>query len=481
MSYKDKIINKLKKGYTPVEVSPREDLTSTYKKIFKPIVDKKDLDFFIALFETNEVILRAWSFLGLYHILQERNVKEDDIKLKIQKIILELLKDDREIYYYGGSSEIRTSLREHHLRRICELDNNLIYKPVLEYVKSFENGGNYFIAELIEKVLSKSSDKTIENLIIRFSKSVDNNDLNFISYIINSFDSLGQMIVLNEKETITELFKNYLVEIKDDKRKNQEIINKKRELQKNIFRVGALLDLPLEEETLEFLESLKYPYHSLDQIAKRYKNNKKFKSILLKKLEESNNPRFIADILKSILILKDNIQNWKQLIIDNIKKYQIVDGILTTAMQESEVLNEDMVLSFLTESNKWNLEFIREFFINNPEFLDKWQNLRNEFIRILKLFDTRAEDFEKTKKIKEMILKLIIDLKRVDLTKYCLENFKNLKEEELKKLSLFPILKFGQEDILIELKELMKNDADSAKFVRRFWSRLERNDWRFFY
>ena len=481
MSYKEKIISKLKKGYTPIEVSPKEELTSTFKKIFKPIVNRRDLNFFFELFNTNNVILRAWSFLGLYHILSEGSVDQEQDKLKIQKIILDILNDKREIIYYGGSSEIRTSLREHNIRRICELDNSLIFEPVFKYVKNFDNGIDNVIAELLENVLAKYPDSSIESLILDYSKRINKDDFYMKAHIINAFQNLGQTIELKKKDSITELLKTYLNEIKDDKTNDQEIKNKRWELQKCIFKVGTILGLALEEETIEFVESLKYPFDSLDQIAKTYKNNEKFKSILLKKLKETKNARLVSDILKSILVLKDNIENWKELVIEYVKKYQIIDGNLIKEMQESNLVNEEMIITFLNEGSKWNLDFIREFFINNPELLDEWQKLRNEFIRFLKIFETSNQNLNKIKEVKEMILKLIIDLKREDLTPYCFENFKNLEEEELKKLALFPILKFGKEDLLLQLKEYMKNNAGSAKFVIRFWGRLERNDWRFFY
>jgi len=44
MLYKDKIINNLKKGYSPIEASPKEELTSIFKNAFKPIVDRQDLN-----------------------------------------------------------------------------------------------------------------------------------------------------------------------------------------------------------------------------------------------------------------------------------------------------------------------------------------------------------------------------------------------------------------------------------------------------
>ncbi|MFX1497738.1 MAG: hypothetical protein ACFFBH_09445 [Promethearchaeota archaeon] len=478
MSYKEKIVNKLRKGYSPIEVSPKDELTSTFKNIFKPIVNKKDLNFFLDLFDTNEVILRAWSFLGIFYILEESKIVEEDIKLRIQNVISEMLKDKREVLYYGGSTEIRTSLREHHVRRICELDNSLVFEPVFEYCKSFEGEIDYVIGELLENIVAKTPDPLIETLILRQGKKVRRGDYNLNTYIVKAFENLGKIVELKDINAITELFKMYLTEIKEEKRNNQELLNNKMELKKNIFRVAAVLALPLEEETLEFLTTLNYPFDSLDQIAKSYKTNERFKKILLQKLNESENPRLITDILKAILVLKENIENWKEIVIDYIKKYQIIDGPLIIEMQELNTLNEDKIVSFLNSGDNWSLDFIREFLVTNPEILDKLQALKREFIRILENFDDNENNLEEKK---ELVLKLIIDLKKTDLVEYCLKNFEYFKDENLKKLSLFPILKFGEEKLLLALKELMKGNDEIAKFVRQFWSRLERNDWRFFY
>ncbi|MGB5910757.1 MAG: hypothetical protein WBH31_06140 [Promethearchaeia archaeon] len=484
MSYKEKIISKLRKGYSPIEESPKDELTSIYKQAFKPLVDKKNVDIFFEVYETNEVLLRAWSFLGIYHILKEKNIIDEEQKLKIQKIILEVLNDKREISYYGGSIEIRTSLREHHVRRICELDTTLIFEPVFEYCNSFEGEVDEVIVDLLENILAKVTNPAIEPLFLKHAKNISKGEFNMKIHIVNAFENLGQIIELKEIDTITDLFKIYLNEIEYDKNNDQENLNKKKRLHKNILRVAAIIDLDLEEETLQFVDSLKYPYSSLDQIAKKYKTNKKFKSILLGKLKESNNPRFITEILKAILVLKENIENWKDLVIEQVKKYQLTDGILITEMQESNLINEEMILSFLSKGESWYLDFIREYLIYHPEILDEWQGLKNEFIRVLKLFDFPEQslgNYEVGKVKKELILKLIIDLKRGDLVKYCLENFENLDDDHLKKLALFPILKFGEESLLLKLKELMKKNEETAKFVRRFWGRLERNDWRFFY
>ena len=244
------------------------------------------------------------------------------------------------------------------------------------------------------------------------------------------------------------------------------------------------MELGLEEETLDFIESLEHPCHSLDEIAKRYRNNNRFKSIFLKKLQETVNPHFITEILKAILIMKDQIENWKDLVIDKVKKYHIIDGPLITEMEGSNLISEDMILSLLVDGDKWSLEFIREFFVNNPKMLDEWQTILEEFITILELdenSDELSDGYQEILDKKEIIFKIIIDIQKEDLIKYCFENFKNLKDEKLRKIALFPILKFGNESLMLSIKELMKNDANIASLVLNFIDSLNRNDWKFFY
>ena len=80
-----------------------------------------------------------------------------------------------------------------------------------------------------------------------------------------------------------------------------------------------------------------------------------------------------------------------------------------------------------------------------------------------------------------MILKLIIDLQVEELVTICLENLKSLEDKNLKKLAVFSILKFGEESLLLELKELMKKDNDLAKVVLNLIDSLDRNEWKFYY
>ncbi|MFX0074853.1 MAG: hypothetical protein ACFE96_05390, partial [Candidatus Hermodarchaeota archaeon] len=282
-----KIITKLRKGYTPVELSSKANLTSTFKNLFKPLVKRKDFNLLFELFDTNEVILRAWSFLGLYLVLEETSVYEEERIEKIQKIVMEVLNDSREISYYGDSAELRTSLREHHVRRICELNKKLSYKPVLEYCLSFDKVTDNVISDLIENVVSKSDDPKVELLILRLANNISVRDFHIKNQMVKSFENLSQEGGVKSLNDITKLFKSYLIQIKEEKITDEEFLKNVKSLQENIFRVGAILGLTLEEETLEFVSSLRYPYSSLFLIAKRYNTNDKLVSIILRKLEES--------------------------------------------------------------------------------------------------------------------------------------------------------------------------------------------------
>lgn len=481
-SITQKIIEKLRKGYAPVELSPKANLTSTYKSIFKPLVNRKDFDLLFELFDTNEVILRAWSFLGLHHILEETSVYEEERIKRIQAKILDVLKDYREISYFGDSGELHTSLREHHIRRICELNKTLSFKPAFEYCLSFDKLTDSVVADLIENVVSKTTAPNVEPLILKLANNTSVRDYHLKNQMVKSFEILSQEGEVTKLNEVTSLFKSYLTQIKEDKITDQEFLKNVKSLQENIFRVGAILELSLEEETLEFVDSLRYPYSSLYLIAKRYYNNDKFLSIILKKLEESDNPNLISEILKAILVLKEKIENWEDIIIKKVKKFQIVDGSLINDMQESNLINQEMIVSLLNEGDKWSLEFVREFLIDNSEKIEEWQDVKDDFIKILKLTLIKTSDKkENLLKKKEMVLKVIIDLQVEELIKICLENLQNLEDKNLIKLAAFSILKFGEENLMLELKELMKKDADLAKIVLNFIDSLDRNEWKFFY
>ena len=338
------------------------------------------------------------------------------------------------------------------------------------------------VSDLIENVVSKTAAQNVESLILRLANNTGLREFHLKNQMVKSFENLSQERDVTKLNEIASLFKSYLTQINEGKITEQEFLKNVKFLQENIFKVGAILGLSLEEETLEFVNSLRYPCSSLYLIAQRYYNNDKLVSIILTKLEESKNPNFISEILKAILVLKDKIENWEEIIIENVRNFQIVDGSLINDMQESNLINQELIVNLLNEGGKWSLEFIRESLNDNPEMLEQWQDVKNEFIKILKLATVKNSDEKQTLlKKKEMIIKLIIDLQVEELVNLCLKNLQSIEDKNLKKLAVFSILKLGEESLLLELKALMKKDEDLAKVVLDLINSLNRNEWKFFY
>ncbi len=484
MSYKEKIIKQLRRGYSPIETGPKEEINRIFKNAFKPRVDRNDLDLFFELCESNETKLKAWGFLGIYNILNDKNITNAKEKSRLQKIIRDVLNDRNEIQYFGGSTEISASLREHHIRRICALNKSITFDPVYEYIVSLNGKTDDVIGELLEQVLTRVPDPRVEMLIIEHTKNLPNNNFILKYHMINAFENLGQGIQFQKKGVITEFFKNSLIEINQDQSDSKEINQRKIKLKRAVIKSAAILDLDLEEETLRFLKELEQPYDNLTHIAKKYKNNQKFTTILLKKLEVSQNPHLIKDLLIAILIAKESIENWKDLITENLNKYQIIDGELIEEIQKTDLYNEDNLLNLLKEGETWKLEFIREFFKINPEKFKQWLKFREELIQILTFFKAPNESWDKypsIKEKKELVIKLLIDLEWTDMARYCVENFKNLEDTQLRKMALFFIIKFGKDELMLELKEFLKNDKESAVFFKKFWRNMENREWKFFY
>jgi len=494
MINKEKILRQFRRGYAPLE--SQEKISSVFKNTFKPLIKIQNLEFFLELCETNETLLRAWGYLGIYHILEEKTL--EDIKYKsgfslsrLYDAIRKLLNDRDEISYFGGSTKVQVSLREHHFRRISCLDKSFTFEPIFEGFNSVKETDTV-IVELLENVLTKVADLKIEPVLLYHANNLSKSDFISKVRILHGLENLGINKVLTDKNIISNIFKTYLNDIEEDKTefeekdesKKREIKTKKKYLRDNIFRLAAILDLDLESETLAFVEGLTYPYRSLHLIAEKYQTNEKFRGILLKKLQETVNPNFITEILKSILVVKRNIENWKDLVMEYINKYELIDGDLIIEIEKVNLLSESMLTHFLIKGDKWHLEFLKEFLINNPKKLEVWLEFRAQFIKILNFFrkeDVREEGVQNFKEKKEFALRLIIDLERRDMIDLCLENFKNLEDDMLKKLCLFAIINFGNDEVWINLRKLMNRDKNIDDYVKRFWRNLERREWKFYY
>ena len=478
MVQKEQIINRLRKGYVPVEFAVDPKLASIYKSAYKRLVDKQDLEFFMEIFEINEVLLRAWGFLGIYEILKAKSYMNEEYIPRLKQIILALLNDERKISYFGGNIEITSSLRVHHIDRICDLDIALTFEPGFQYVESFTGPPDEVVTQVIEKILTISKDPRVELLMIRSARKIETNQIAIKYDLINAFEKLGQNTQIKNKESVGNIFKIYLDSLEFGQASSKEELEKKK-LLRNILRVAAILGLNLEPETLEFFKSLDIPFKELYQIAKNYKENEEFKNLLLKKIQETDNPHFMKDLLKALLMMREEIPNWRQLALDKILKFELIEGDLITIIQEVGLFDEKLLTQFMKEGEDWQVEFVREYLKHNPERMDEWTTFREQFISILSTFREPIEHSVVQKK--ELAIKIIIDLERKDMVKYCLENFKQINNEEIRKLALFALIHLGSKKSLTDLKKFVKGNQELTNLVKDFWSKLERQDWKFYY
>jgi hypothetical protein len=475
----EKIQQNLSKGYTPQSQGAPKRIANIYDKTFKPLVNRKNLEAFFKIYENNDPILKAWAFLGIYQVLENKTYETEKRLDTLHEIVLDLLDDNREIKYISGEIETKTTLRKHHVSRVCWLNPEFVFEPVYKYCKSSIGKLDKVVSTLLEEILSKHPNQKIETLLLDYADEAQKHQLFARRHIIKAFENLGQNFDLKNRPQIESIFRNYLNDLEDT-----PASDKKRVLKDNIIRISAKIDLNMEKETFTFLRNLKRPYDALKIIAQKYKSNDKLHSILLQKLNETNNRNFINDILRAILVIQDEIPNAKEIIIENVKKNRLNQIDLIIDLTEENLLNENLILNFLQEGKDWQLEFVREFLITFGDVLSEWEELQKEIISILNSFEDEGIELKPEMELykkKKMLLQLIIDLKWEEMVEYCIKNFASLQNDKLRKMALFSIITFGNDKNLTDLRRLMDKNKATEKYVKNFWDYLERRDWKFYY
>lgn len=482
----DGIIRELSKGYAPQREGAKPRIMKIYDKTFKPLVNRKYLDTFYKLYEYDDPTVKAWAFLGIYQILENKTYLYGEDKERLDNIIVDVLNNNQKFSYYSGDIETTTSIRTHHARRISWLHPDIVFEPVYEYVKDKAPKMDKVIGELLVELISKEKDPKVEALLLEFAENLSSSDIDSKLTLIRALENYNQNKELDDKDQVKKVFKRYLdlIWAQIEESGNKSLSNEQQILEQELIRVGAELELNLESETLEFVEKLDHPFDALDKVAEHYKENERFRTILMEKLGETQNQRFLKDILKAIALIQNKIPNCQELVIEKIKKYEFNDTDLIINLMESELLNEHSILEMLNESEDWQLEFVREFLNLYPKKLESWSAIRDEIISILTSFPDseigKNSDSEFYRK-KKFSLQVVIDLKHSELVKYCLDNYSQLHNDELRKMALFAIITFGDDKLLLELRELMKEDEDTRKYVKKFWDQLERREWKFYY
>lgn len=479
MENTEAIIRKLSKGYTPQSEGAKPRIAKVYDLTFEPLVRRKKLELFFDLYEQKDPIVKAWAFLGIYKIMENKSYESKDTLNRFHEIVIDVLHNPQEISFFSGSIETETTLRQHHSKRISWLDQYFVFDPVLEYCNSMVGQIDKVVSSLLRDVLTENPNSQVENLIIEHAKNTPKNAYDVKLHLLESFENLKQHKSLTKTGEITKIIKSYLSDL--EKSKDEALKKKKRILKDKIIEIGAKLDLDLEEETIKFIEKLERPYNALKLLAKKYKDNEQFRNLLLEKLESTINHYFITDILRAIIVLKENINNWKELVIENVKKYELSDADLIIDLTEANLLSQEMLINYLQKGSEWHLEFIREFLTTHPEKLDEWDKFRDVLIEILENFDGQEKQETEYYKKKRLALRLVVDLKWDKGIELCLNNFKNLNSDELRKIALFAMITSRDNEILNNLRRVMDKDTGTEIYVKNFWKYLEARDWQFFY
>ncbi|MGM0470071.1 MAG: hypothetical protein ACQERB_14825, partial [Promethearchaeati archaeon] len=170
-------IRELSKGYAPQRENAKPRIMKVYDKTFKPLVKRKDLDTFIELYEYNDPIIKAWAFLGIYKILENKEYLYGEAKEKLENVVVDILDNNEKFSYYSGDIETTVSIRTHHGRRISWLHPDIVFEPVYEYVKSKAPKMDKVIGELLEELLSRANEPKVEDLLLEYAQNIYSNDI----------------------------------------------------------------------------------------------------------------------------------------------------------------------------------------------------------------------------------------------------------------------------------------------------------------
>lgn len=343
MKNKEKIKNQLKEFFTTDGVGPEGVPIPLYHDVFKPLIEPKNVDFFIEIFDTNDFVLRAWGFLGIYRLLYRCILYEKEEEMKniiplpeFQRILSVLLKDDRKIGDYGGCFlVIHRNLNELFVDYITLLNYEMIYQPVLEFCSSDDTKTDIIVGKLLEGVISKSHDPKMESILIRHAQKVEKTDFKTLEQIIKAFGNLYETIGSFKNKSIVEaIFRDYMKILKHDKsaypkingetdyqrqRRTENIRINKKNLRRSIIRNAAIIGLDFIDETVDYIrKEINWGYIIIPDIAKYYRNNEEFKKALLEQLEDKIRIGFTASFIYRAL--KMILSNWREKVREAISR-----------------------------------------------------------------------------------------------------------------------------------------------------------------
>ncbi|MHA1298548.1 MAG: hypothetical protein ACTSO9_03795 [Candidatus Helarchaeota archaeon] len=194
---------------------------------FKEILDSKNVDFFIQLFDSNDVNSRSWGFLGVFQLIAHK--KPNQVKKilpieEVQRLILEILKDNREISGVKGFDLDKMKINRLNVDKIITMDKEITVKPVFQYCMDKKTKTDSVVGNLLEYIVSKMPDPHTEPLLLQHAYNTDTNDFETKNHIVKAFSNFLEVSgQFEEKKKVNSILKGYLKDIKKDKTEFERI------------------------------------------------------------------------------------------------------------------------------------------------------------------------------------------------------------------------------------------------------------------
>ncbi|MHA1797816.1 MAG: hypothetical protein ACTSVY_05140 [Candidatus Helarchaeota archaeon] len=443
---------------------------------FEKLLDLNDLEIFIDLWNSTNPILKAWAFLGISRLLQEKKAVEVDSKhlTRIQNIIKELLIDDREIQTLLGCRLTHRKLNDIHLLTLNLLDGSIINAPILEYCKSEKSEINRIIGFLLENTISKITSNETEKLLLKIAKRTKVDDFETKDHVIEAIKKYYRRAQkIENKSELDFIFRLYLKENKEGKtefqmeseRDRMILSNYKQNIQANIIYLAMQLDLDFKKEIIEFIKNLVHQGSwVLPEIIEKFSNDEIISSVILEKLSNTTDSAVGSNLISGMM--KTNFPNWREHAKKYIKRNKRINLPTLREMRKQEFIDEEIMTTCLVDGHADQHMFIPEFFGLHPKIFDQWKKFQAEFRKILKIEEPRdlSARFHFYNK-KKTVLTLVKILKRNEFIQEIMENLKNLKNANLRVIAAEAIGEIGTKDQLNELKELLERDYGLKDFT----------------
>ncbi|MBN2151192.1 MAG: hypothetical protein JW839_07105 [Candidatus Lokiarchaeota archaeon] len=456
-----------------------------YHEDFLPLTKELDnIGFFFDLFDMGSARLRAWGFLGIFHLLRDRTAEDPDVRrlmplARLHKAVIQLLQDERKVSEAAGCFIVEEPLRIHHVDRLCILDASFTLDPIWEYCTSPGTKADEVVGTLLEEAVSLAPKPGVEGVIMDHARKVRLPDFKTKNALANAIGNLSKRAGVQGRAEVSSMFKRWLKDVENDKTEQETVkgeteyvaqqrrstiaIQKKR-LQTTIISVAAALGLGFEPETIHWLKTTKgWGSHALGEIATAYRHSELFTGALIDILSDVTDPSFAAALLDTLA--ESRMPGWyDDLLKGYIRKNRVVGVQFLRRLAISDLVDEEIATNCLQFGGSDQYRFIVDFFAERPETMEKWHRFRKEFLELLALTrESGAFKHGRFYDAKKAVLTIARILKSEAVSAFCLKNVSDLSHGILRALAVKAILAIGKKEHCDEAHGFLESDEGLRK------------------